>query len=174
MNGRAPQGSIAALFICPTKGQPMVQVSSVDALVARGFRGDRYCNGTGSFQKTPGHRQATLINSKVFEGTSFNWEDSRRNIILHCDFEVTELIGKFFSLGPVIFKGKKYCTVCDAHGRVGFREAFFERGGIILEVFRDGEIKVGDSFVFLGDTYPDPPAPPKDPQALLSFSDPRS
>lgn len=158
-------GKVIAIFISPAAGEPMQEVQEVKTLAGKGLEGDRYAEGGGSFnRKKPWwkkislirhffkeKRQVTLINGIFFEGSGFEFRDSRRNIITE-NVELMRLIGREFQIGTARFRGravKGYCEPCDRPGTLSgnqksFEEAFFDRGGLIAEVIEDGIIKTGD------------------------------
>lgn len=126
----------------------MEEVQSALAIKDQGLEGDRYQKGSGSWNNgRAGHRQLTLISNESFGRTSFTAKDTRRNILV-IGVELPTLIGKVFYIGRILVKGVKYCTVCDrpSHlsGKKNFKEQFWERGGIIVEIVKGGEVCVGD------------------------------
>ncbi len=67
-----------------------------------GLRGDRYSTGNGSFNKDkPGSRQVTIMNSIFFEGSGFEFKDSRRNLFVE-GVELMWLIGRDFQIGTAV------------------------------------------------------------------------
>lgn len=145
-------GTVVALCICPAAGQPMQAVQEVEAVVGAGLKGDRYSTGEGSFNKGhQGRRQVTLINALFFEGTDFQYLDSRRNIVTS-GVELMWLIDREFQIGTARFRGVKYCDPCNRPSTLAgkersFKEVFFDRGGLIAEVVEGGIIKVGDEVI---------------------------
>ncbi|SRR5258708_23855 len=145
-------GIVVTIFICPTAGGEMEEVQEVEAIAGAGLKGDRYATGSGSWNKgEEGKRQVTFINSLFFVGTSYQYADSRRNIVT-VGIELMYLIGREFGVGEVRFRGVKYCDPCErptklADKEESFREAFFDRGGLIAEVIEGGVIKKGDPFI---------------------------
>lgn len=142
-------GTVTAIYICPVAGEPMQEVREVEAIVGAGLKGDRYATGEGSFNKGErGGRQVTLINGIFFEGSGFEYGDSRRNIVT-TGVELMWLIGREFQIGTARFRGLKYCDPCArpsalAGKEQSFKEAFFDRGGLIAEIIEGGVIKTGD------------------------------
>lgn len=145
-------GKVVDIYISPVAGAPMKEVLEVQAIVGAGLEGDRYCSGEGSFNKgNQGRRQVTLINEVFFPGSSFFFQESRRNIVT-MGVELMWLIGKEFQIGEAVFRGVKYCDPCERpsvlRGKASsFKRAFFDRGGLIAEVIKSGLIKVGDTIV---------------------------
>lgn len=130
----------------------MQEVDAVEAIAGVGLKGDRYSLGEGSFNKKSGvgNRQVTLINGAFFEGSGFEFTDTRRNIITS-GVELMWLIGREFQIGQACLRGVKYCDPCDRpsnlSGKAGFREAFHDRGGLVAEVIRGGMIRVSDPII---------------------------
>lgn len=145
-------GTVTAICICPVAGGSMQQVPEVEAITGQGLKGDRYASGEGSFNKgKQGNRQVTLINGIFFEGSGFEYTDSRRNIVT-TGVELMWLIGREFQIGTARFRGVKYCDPCTRPSKLSgnersFKEVFFDRGGLIAEVIEGGAIKTGDSVV---------------------------
>ncbi|MDO8529955.1 MAG: hypothetical protein Q7S10_00895 [bacterium] len=155
---------VVGIFICPVAGERMQEVLEVEAIAGAGLKGDRYATRKGSFTaKVKGlwqrfmrwlrgtNRQVTLIASEAFEGTSFEYHESRRNIIVK-DVELMWLIGKEFQVGAAKFRGVKYCDPCNRPNTLcgksqSFKEAFFDRGGLIAEVVKGGLIRVGNPII---------------------------
>ena len=145
-------GEVRGIFIARERRAPMEELQNVLAEQGNGLCGDRYQNGGGSYnQGCPGKRQITLINAMFFEGSGFEPIESRRNLVVH-GVELMDLIGKEFQVGNAVLKGVKYCDPClvpsaMAGKSYSFREAFFDRGGLVAEVIKTGVIKVGGSVV---------------------------
>lgn len=131
----------------------MQQVDEVEAIQGLGLKGDRYATGEGSFNKKSGigNRQVTLVNAIFFDGRPFSFADSRRNIVT-TGVELMDLISRAFEIGDACFRGVKYCDPCVrpsklSGNQMSFKEAFFDRGGLIAEVIEGGIIRVGDSII---------------------------
>ncbi len=144
-----PSGKVVCICIGPEASGKMEEVTEVTAEAGNGLVGDRYYDGNGSYNRgKPGKRQVTLMNSMFFKGTIFTYSDSRRNIFTE-GVELMDLIGKEFTVGGVTFRGVKYCDPCNrpntlAGIKESFRDAFFDRGGLVAEIVTSGTIKVGD------------------------------
>lgn len=147
-----PKGTVTAIFVAPTAGSAMEQREKVLAIAGAGLQGDRYCTGEGSFNKdTVGKRQVTLINGVFFEGTGFEYSDTRRNIVTD-GVELMWLIGREFKIGEALFRGVKYCDPCQrpsnlAGKKESFRDAFHDRGGLVAEIIQGGIIREGDEII---------------------------
>jgi MOSC domain-containing protein YiiM len=142
------QASLKAIFIASVKGKPMVMVDSARALTGQGLEGDHYRGDQGVCSCShQSKRQVSLISSESFEGVNFLYVESWRNLITQ-GVEVNSLIGKHFTIGKVLFRGVKYWEPCVRVNRItdknAFGKVFWERGGIIAEVFSDGIIQPGD------------------------------
>ena len=145
-------GTVVAIFISPAAGEPMRQVEEVEAIAEAGIKGDRYSTGEGSFNKgRPGKRQVTLINEIFFPGSGFEYAESRRNIIT-AGVELMWLIGREFQIGTARMRGLKYCDPCFRPSHLSgkkenFKDAFFDRGGLVAEILENGIIKTGDPII---------------------------
>ncbi|MBI2640204.1 MAG: hypothetical protein HYW90_04955 [Candidatus Sungbacteria bacterium] len=127
-------------------------MEEVEAIAGQGLKGDRYATGEGSFNKgKQGNRQVTLMNAIFFDGSGFEFRDSRRNIFVQ-GVELMWLIGREFQIGTARFRGLKYCDPCTRPSKLSgkqksFKETFFDRGGLIAEVIEGGIIKTGDPVI---------------------------
>jgi hypothetical protein len=145
-------GIVKAICISPVAGDPMQEITEVEAIAGQGLKGDRYTTGKGSFNKgKQGVRQVTLMNSIFFQGSGFEFKDSRRNLFIE-GVELMWLIGREFQIGTSRFRGVKYCDPCIRPSKLSgndksFKETFFDRGGLIAEIIEGGVIKVGDFLV---------------------------
>lgn len=145
-------GSVIAICISPAAGAPMQAIERVLAIAGAGLDGDRYATGSGSFNKgETGRRQVTLINDLFFAGSGFDYVDSRRNIVTR-NVELMWLVGREFQIGEARFKALKYCDPCLRPTKLSgkersFKEAFFDRGGIVAEILTGGLIAVGDVII---------------------------
>lgn len=142
-------GTVKAICIGTVANGPMQEIPEVEALAGQGLKGDRYATGEGSFNKgKQGVLQVTLMNSIFFEGSGFDFKDSRRNLFVE-GAELMCLIGREFQIGTARFRGVKYCDPCNRPSKLSgkqksFRETFSDRGGLIAEIIEGGVIKVGD------------------------------
>ena len=146
-------GILKAICIAPIKGGPMQSLESVMAITGAGLEGDRYSTGEGSFNTDKiGLRQVTLMNTMFFPGSGFEYHHSRRNLFVE-GVELMWLIGRdTFTIGGVVLKAVKYCDPCLRPSNLSgieasFKEAFFDRGGIIAEVIEGGILRIGDEVI---------------------------
>ncbi|MDA8611379.1 MOSC domain-containing protein [Candidatus Pacebacteria bacterium] len=143
---------VVAICIAPEAGAPMQEVQEVEAIAGAGLKGDRYCTAKGSFSaEKPGKRQVTLMNYLFFEGSGFDYVDSRRNLFT-ADVELMWLIGREFRVDGALLRGVKYCDPCDRpskliHDEASFKEVFLDRGGLIADIVSGGIIKVNSQIV---------------------------
>lgn len=147
-----PNGKVIGIYISPTAGAPMVEVQEVEAIAGAGLKGDRYCNGEGSFNRgKPGNRQVTFINGIFLYRTDFIHADTRRNIVTY-GVELMWLIGREFQIGGARFRGVKYCDPCNRPSKLSgkkpsFQEQLFDRGGLVAEILEGGIFKSGDEII---------------------------
>lgn len=134
--------------------QPLQSVSSVMAMTGQGLKGDRYGEGTGSYQKGMlGNRQVTLIDSRHLKKLGWTLAESRRNIAIEGDIDLMRLLSVrehiVFQIGQAIMRGVDYCDPCRVPTNLSehsdlFRDTFWGIGGLIAEVIEGGEIHVSD------------------------------
>lgn len=146
-------GTVVAMFIAPEAKAPMCAMEEVYAMVGKGLLGDRYAAGAGSFNKKIGigTRQVTLMNARFFEGSGFEYRESRRNIFVR-DIELMWLIGREFQIGTARMRGLKYCDPCMqpsklANKAISFKDIFEDAGGLMTEVIKSGIIGIGDMVI---------------------------
>lgn len=146
------KGVVKGICISGGAGEPMQEVTEVTAIVGQGLEGDRYAAGDGSFNKgNQGTRQVTLMNAIFFEGSGFAFRESRRNLFIE-GVELMWLIGREFQIGTARLRGVKYCDPCQRPSKLSgnpasFQAAFFDRGGLVVEVIESGVIKLGDEVI---------------------------
>jgi hypothetical protein len=149
-------GRVIGIYVTPTAQGIMRSIIEAEAVTGAGIKGDRYCDGLGSYNKKVKDRsgiitrQVSLMNARFFTGTPFEFIDSRRNIIT----EGVELLwlltkgGKEFRIGSAVFRAVDPLDPCNVpsnlSGKPGFKEAFFDCGAIIAEVINGGQFRVGD------------------------------
>lgn len=137
-------GRVVAIFISPIAGGLMHGVQEVEAIYGAGLLGDRYSTGQGSFNKKIGigNRQVTLISSQFFEDSSFEYYQSRRNIIT-TDIELMRCINKEFRIASVYMRGVKYCEPCNRPSELIGKSASFEHA------FSDRCKMIGGNFLLI-------------------------
>ena len=147
---------IECLYVTHGAGEPMCAVTSVCAIAERGLKGDRYCEGKGTYSAYTDRgwgANVTLIQSEAIEAinqghqTEFTGEMLRRNIVTS-NIKLESLVGHHFRCGSATLKATKQFPPC-AHLALllDCREVlkyFAYCGGIGATVVAGGEFKVGD------------------------------
>jgi hypothetical protein len=147
------------LFISSAIGQPMEERASVRALAGRGLEGDRYERGQGSYSNLARQaaRHVSLIALEAIEDSNkelvrrgllpFKPSETRRNIVVE-RVDLYALIGREFRVGAVTLRGTEPTLPCAVPsavaGKIGFAEAYRDRGGVRAEVLSDGILSIGD------------------------------
>ena len=156
-------GTLEAIFIGPTKGQPMQQVESIQAIAGAGLEGDRHSIGKGTFSrrapsvsdgsKHAPDRQVTLIEAEALEAAQRDYEleiapdQPRRNLLVR-NVPLNHLVGREFQIGPVRLRGIKLCEPCGHLEKMtmpGIMQALLHRGGLRAEILTSGELHPGDT-----------------------------
>jgi MOSC domain-containing protein YiiM len=94
------------------------------------------------------HPVTELCQRKFSENSSFEYFESRRNIVTQ-GVELMWLIGREFQIGKARFRRQNYCDPCLRPSRLSgktqrFLEVFRDREGLIAEIVETGTIKKGD------------------------------
>jgi hypothetical protein len=158
-------GRVVALFISPSNGVPMQARTAVQALAGYGLEGDRYSLGQGTYSQSARQvaRHVSLISRDAMEAANedlsrqglapFESDETRRNIVV-AGIDVYTLLDREFRIGPVRLRGSDITKPCHvpsaAAGKTGFKEAYYNRGGILAEILSDGPISIGDVLVAEG------------------------
>lgn len=153
------KANILAIFTSAKIGEPMVSLQTVKALQNVGLEGDRYPNaGFYTGKRIPDtDRGVSIISSKAiaeanqildreFGIKSFEWIETRRNIVVDIETEkLNSLLGKQFKIGATEFMGTDPCAPCRRPGeQLAFVKAFLKRGGMRARVTKSGLIKLSD------------------------------
>lgn len=128
-------------------------VSAVQAIAGTGLAGDRYASGLGSYSRSKGIRDVTLIEIESLwsflrlSGIDLHPGLTRRNIITE-GVKLSDLIGCPFSIGPVSLLGLRPCPPCQHLARlIGIPDVLrglAHSGGIYAQVLSDGLMSVDD------------------------------
>lgn len=157
------RGSVEAIHVAPSAGEPMQAVEEVRAVPGRGLEGDRYFTGDGYYSSQPsvGGREVTLIEREAIEhldggviasgGTKLDMKlaggETRRNIVTS-GVPLNHLLGREFWVGEVLLRGTRLCEPCkyleELTSRPGMRMALMHRGGLRANILNEGVIRAGD------------------------------
>ena len=156
------QGTLEAIFIGRTKGAPMEQVESAQAVAGEGLEGDRYRSGNGTFSKSaakpgnkyyPRDRQVTLIEAEDLEAAARDCDvkieaaQSRRNLLVR-DVPLNHLVEREFTVGEIRLRGLRLCEPCGHLEKLtvpGIQQALMHRCGLRAEILSSGILRAGDS-----------------------------
>jgi MOSC domain-containing protein YiiM len=144
---------VLQIFITEKAGQPMRSVESIEAVTAKGLRGDRkFRDSTNPKRDTP-EREITLIESEAIEAAKRDYAlqleaiETRRNILTK-GVALNHLVGREFSVGPVRLRGLELCEPCshlEGLTRKSVMRALLHRGGLRAQILEGGTIRVGDA-----------------------------
>jgi MOSC domain-containing protein YiiM len=153
-------GTIVAIGVASSAGQPVQLLESVRAIPGQGLAGDRHTLGTGTFPSGMPGSALTLIASEVCESFDppLGPDEHRRNLTTR-GIDLNRLVGRPFTVGEVQCRGMRLCEPCTVVQRYAGRpvlRALAHRGGLRADILTDGLIRVGDPVRAL----PDPPPPP--------------
>lgn len=139
-------GSVAGILVAADAESPLAQVETVEAIAGRGLRGDRYCDGRGTFGPHGYGYELTLVEAEVLDSVDLPWEQARRNIVTR-GIALNALVGHRFTVGPVECIGRRLAEPC-AHlerlARPGLLRPLVHRAGLRADILQGGPIAIGD------------------------------
>ena len=149
-------GLVVALQIAPAGAAAMLSRDRVAAVAGRGFEGDRYFFGVGTYSRDSGTgRHVTLVEIEAIEalkrdyGIELDPVKTRRNIVTR-GVALNHLVGREFSISEVRLRGMRLCEPC-AHleqlTQHGVMRGLIHRGGLRAEILGGGTIRIGDSII---------------------------
>jgi MOSC domain-containing protein YiiM len=149
----AGAGTVEALAVAVSAGEPARLLQEVKALAGRGLEGDRHVTGKGTFPSGPPGSALTLIEAEVCESFDPPLEpsDHRRNVVTR-GIDLNALVGHEFAIGEVDCRGMRLCEPCTVVQRYAGRpvlRALVHRGGLRADILDDGTIRVGDPVAVL-------------------------
>jgi MOSC domain-containing protein YiiM len=144
----AGTGTVEALAVAASAGEPARQLESARALAGQGLEGDRHVAGTGTFPSGMPGSALTMIEAEVCESFDPPLDPSqhRRNVVTR-GIDLNALVGHEFMIGEVPCRGMRLCEPCTVVQRYAGRpvlRALVHRGGLRADILRDGTIRVGD------------------------------
>jgi len=151
-------GFVAGIYTTSSHGEPMISHERIPALAGKGLEGDRYAEGLGFYSGRAlpgGARDLTLIEVEALaeieaeSGIRLEQIESRRNIA-SSGVRLKDLIGKRFTVGPVLCEGVRDCPPCEHLEELtgkSVMKPMARRGGLRANILSDGEIAVGDAIM---------------------------
>jgi hypothetical protein len=146
----APAGSGALEQICVASaaGEPVRTLRAVRAIAGKGLEGDRHVSGRGTFPSGPPGSALTMIAAEVCESFEppLAPHEHRRNLVTR-GIDLNRLVGRDFAIGELRCRGMRLCEPCTVVQRYAARPVLRElvhRGGLRVDIVRDGVIAVGD------------------------------
>jgi hypothetical protein len=147
------RGTVEGLAVAPAAEAPMQLLEVARARAGRGFDGDRYAAGAGTFTPRAGRRPGydlTLMAAEVLDemaaaGQALDFAGTRRNVLTR-GIDVNALVGRRFRIGDVLCEGRRLCEPCvhlDRLSGPGILRPLIHRGGLRADVLTDGEVRLG-------------------------------
>jgi MOSC domain-containing protein YiiM len=145
-------GTVVGLFTAPGREAPCEAHERRAVRAGRGLDGDRYAEGNGTFSHPERRGQdLTLIEAESIDylsacGIQLAAADARRNVVTR-GIRLNALVGHHFTIGEVLCYGARLAEPCAHLERLttrGVLRGLVHRGGIRIDVLRDGELRVGD------------------------------
>ena len=146
-------GNVIQIFTSDTRGKPMQSVQSIEAVTAKGLKGDRNFRDSSDPKRDTPDQEVTLIESEAIEAAKRDYSlqleaiETRRNILTR-GAALNHLVGREFKVGAVRLRGVELCEPCshlEGMTRKGVMRALLHRGGLRAEVLEGGTIRIGDT-----------------------------
>jgi MOSC domain-containing protein YiiM len=153
-------GSVLAIFIAPAGKTAVEAVSVAELEKGRGIVGDRYYAQLGTFSKKNRvlpDQEVTLIESEEIDefnrnnGSSLDYGAPRRNIVTK-GIRLNELVGRRFSVGPVVLEGMRLCEPCAHLARTVSKKVLpglVHRAGLRAKILSAGNVAPSDAVTVL-------------------------
>ncbi len=144
----AGSGTVEAIWVSPSAGEPTRELEAVRALAGHGLDGDRHVTGKGTFPSGLSGSALTLVEAEVCEAFEppLGPDEHRRNVLTR-GIALNQLLGHEFTIGDVPCRGMRLCEPCTVIERYAGRpilRSLVHRGGLRADILSDGEIRVGD------------------------------
>src|SRR5262249_15229142 len=140
------RGSVVSIHIAANRTLPMQPCDEAKAVAGRGFEGDRYFLGVGTFSEAGGAvrttgRDITLIEIEAMEALArknlaLDAGAARRNIVTR-GVPLNHLVGRTFVVGQVLLRGIRLCEPCahlEALIQPGVLKELAHRGGLRADI----------------------------------------
>src|SRR5215204_6491633 len=157
--GLVMAGFVQGIFLVPEGGAEMKGVQAATALEGCGLEGDRYCAGTGHWNRFGRACEVTFIAAEDLHdieretGVGVKHGEHRRNVVTRgISLKKTLRRGERFRVGDVEFEYRGPRSVWRYIERLtepGMTEGLKSRGGICARVIENGTIRVGDKIEVL-------------------------
>lgn len=153
-------GQLIGIYVSPQKSKELQAVEAAEAVAGRGLAGDRYFLKEGTFSPKDGpDREVTLIEIEALEGLEREYKialpphQTRRNLLTR-GVPLNHLVGKTFTVGPVVLHGIRLCEPCGHLEKLtckGVEKGLLHRGGLRAQIVTGGALKVGAAVAAKGD-----------------------
>jgi MOSC domain-containing protein YiiM len=153
-------GQLVNIFVSPHKSKNLQPIDKAEAVAGRGLVGDRYYLKEGTYSAKDGpDREVTLIEAEALEGLAREYEISlqpfqaRRNLLTR-GVPLNHLVGKTFTIGPVVLRGIRLCEPCGHLEKLtckGVEKGLLHRGGLRAQIVTGGPLEVGAKVTIPGE-----------------------
>jgi MOSC domain-containing protein YiiM len=147
------QGELVGIYLGEKKRADLQRAEHVEAVPGCGLTGDRYFLREGTFSKGDSpDREVTLIEIEALEALrrendlTLEPGQSRRNLVTR-GVPLNHLVGKEFTVGPVVLRGIRLCEPCghlESLTTPGVLKGLSHRGGLRAQVVKGGLLRTGD------------------------------
>ena len=151
--------TLHAIIIGEKAKEPLHYVKSIRALKGKGFEGDRYFYGKGTFNKPQLSQDVREVSIVPFEslvecnnrlGSDLDFLDLRRNLVIK-NFDASLLEENVFTIGTAKFRIVRTCPPCRYLSRLldeDMMRGLKHIGGYRALIVQSGMISVGDEIIY--------------------------
>ncbi len=128
-----PRIMIEAIYLAPSKREPLQTCDFANVIAFQGLAGDRYCRKSVSSKYNVSFmavEQIELFNRR--HGAAIAWSAARRNIMTR-GVNLNALVGVEFRIGNVWFRGEELCQPCALMARC-YRDSGLNQRALLKEM----------------------------------------
>jgi MOSC domain-containing protein YiiM len=149
---RKGPGVLAAIYVAPRAGAPMVGQEAIGVVAGRGLAGDRYADGNGLYKVTDACQVtvidgAELVRIERRSGVLLTHGEHRRNLVIQ-GIDLGDWRDERVRIGSVLFeydRPRPPCAYLESITQPGIARALRKHFGACLRALESGVIRVGDA-----------------------------
>ena len=154
--------TVENIFITKTRREQPHEIEAVKLEAGKGIVGDRYHERALEFlavgDQVPSNHISVISKEELAgflerNNAEIDYADFRRNV-LTSGIDLRELIGRQFKLGSALCQGIEDCDPCAFLAATVHRSVLpelKEKAGLRAIILEDGDLKIGDTIILIGD-----------------------
>jgi MOSC domain-containing protein YiiM len=152
LKARKGPGVLAAIYVAPRAGAPMMERDAVEVCAGRGLAGDRYADGKGFYKATDACQVTVIDGGEIARierrsGVRLTHGEHRRNLVVR-GIALSDLRDERVRIGAVVFaydRARPPCAYLESITQAGIARALRKHSGVCLRPLESGIIRVGDA-----------------------------